>query len=95
VYALLNLARRFGSDRTNKVCRLALDADMLNVHKLRKMLEAPQVIDVPRRMRTAMGHGLPAQTIERPETDQFAAWAAANRYSLVYPPTFLASCAFA
>lgn len=47
VYALLGLARRFGSQRTNEACRLALEADMLNVHKLRKMLEAAPALPAP------------------------------------------------
>jgi hypothetical protein len=47
VYALLSLARRFGSQRTNDACRLALEAEMLNVHKLRKMLEAAPIVQAP------------------------------------------------
>jgi transposase len=47
VYALLGLARRFGSRRTDDACRVALEADMLNVHKLRKMLEAATSVPAP------------------------------------------------
>ena len=39
VYALLSLARRYGATRVTAVCTIALDADMLDVHRLRRMLE--------------------------------------------------------
>jgi hypothetical protein len=41
VYALLGLARKYGSERVDHTCRLALEADMLDVHRLRRMLELP------------------------------------------------------
>jgi hypothetical protein len=43
VYALLGLARKYGAGRIEQVCRVALDADMLDVHRLRRMLELPPV----------------------------------------------------
>ena len=43
VYALLGLARKYGDERIDQVCRVALDADMLDVHRLRRMLELPSV----------------------------------------------------
>ena len=39
VYALLGLVRRYGAARVTEVCTIALDADMLDVHRLRRMLE--------------------------------------------------------
>jgi transposase len=39
VYALLGLVRRYGPSRVAAVCTVALDADLLDVHRLRRMLE--------------------------------------------------------
>jgi len=39
VYALLGLVRRYGAARVTDVCTLALGADMLDVHRLKRMLE--------------------------------------------------------
>jgi len=39
VYALLGLVRRYGAARVIEVCTIALDADMLDVHRLKHMLE--------------------------------------------------------
>lgn len=44
VYALLGLARKYGAQRMEQTCRLALDADMLDVHRLRRMLELPPYV---------------------------------------------------
>ena len=38
VYALLGLARRYGSGRVNEACALALVVGMLDVHRLQRML---------------------------------------------------------
>ena len=38
VYALLGLVRRYGAARVIDVCTLALAADMLDVHRLKRML---------------------------------------------------------
>jgi hypothetical protein len=38
VYAVLSLARRYGSSRLNTTCALALVAGMLDVHRLQRML---------------------------------------------------------
>ncbi len=43
VYALLSLARKYGAQRIEETCRIALAADMLDVHRLRRMLELPTV----------------------------------------------------
>ena len=42
VYALLGLTRRYGSARVNDACTIALAADMLDVHRLQRMLELGQ-----------------------------------------------------
>jgi hypothetical protein len=39
VYALLGLVRRYGAARVTEVCTVALAADMLDVHRLQRMLE--------------------------------------------------------
>ena len=39
VYALLSLVRRFGDGAVEEACRTALEADMIDVHRLRRMLE--------------------------------------------------------
>ena len=68
VYALLGLARRYGSARLDQACALALQADLLNVYRLRKMLETalpPQVseparvIPLARYLRPAQQYALP------------------------------------
>src|SRR5574340_94519 len=38
VYALLGLARRYGASRVNDACAIALAAEMLDVHRLKRML---------------------------------------------------------
>lgn len=43
VYALLGLARKYGAARIDQTCRIALDADMLDVYRLRRMLERASV----------------------------------------------------
>lgn len=68
VYALLGLARRFGPQRLDQACSLALQADMLNVYRLRRILEtapapsatAPaRVIPIARYLRPAQQYALP------------------------------------
>jgi hypothetical protein len=39
VYALLGLVRRYGRSRVDEACAAALAADMLDVHRLKRMLE--------------------------------------------------------
>lgn len=39
VYALIGLAKRYGDDRVDAVCVTALDADMLDVRRLERMLK--------------------------------------------------------
>jgi hypothetical protein len=68
VYALLGLARRFGASRLDEACRLALEAEMLNVYRLRRVLEAApppsvastaRVIPMARYLRPAEQYALP------------------------------------
>lgn len=42
VYALLGLVRRYGAERVNENCTVALAADMLSVKRLKKILEIAQ-----------------------------------------------------
>jgi len=39
VYALLGLVKRYGAPRVEQVCRVALEVDLLDVTRLRRMLE--------------------------------------------------------
>jgi len=69
VYALLGLVRRYGAARVTEVCTIALDADMLDVKRLKRMLEqgvtappvAPpaRVIPLARYLRPATQYQLP------------------------------------
>jgi hypothetical protein len=71
VYALLGLVRRYGAARVIEVCTIALDADMLDIHRLKRMLEqgvAPppptppaRVIPLGRYLRPASQYKLPLQ----------------------------------
>jgi len=47
VYALLGLVRRYGATRVNETCETALAADMLDIHRLRRMLEHATPAPVP------------------------------------------------
>jgi hypothetical protein len=66
VYALLGLARKYGAARVDQTCRIALDADMLDVHRLRRMLELPPAPATP-----GTGTAAPAARFLRPK-QQFA-----------------------
>jgi hypothetical protein len=69
VYALLGLVRRYGAARVTEVCTIALGADMLDIHRLKRMLEqggatpppAPpaRVIPLARYLRPATQYKLP------------------------------------
>jgi hypothetical protein len=43
--ALLNLARRYGNERVERECKRAVDVEMFDVDRLRRMLEQPRVIE--------------------------------------------------
>lgn len=73
VYALLDLARRYGATRVNEVCALALAAEMLEVPRLKRMLEqattpsatAPSaVLSTARFLRPASQYALPLASHE-------------------------------
>ena len=50
VYALIGLAKRYGSSRLEEACAQALAAEMLDVHRLRRLLEiAPSPSTPPKR----------------------------------------------
>lgn len=68
VYALLGLARKYGDARLDVACRTALDAEMVNVSRLRRMLEvaapttgaeAAKVIPIARYLRPTSQYRLP------------------------------------
>lgn len=68
VYALLGLARRYGSARLDLACQTALDADMVDVRRLRRLLElappaaesAPaRIVQIARYLRPATQYRLP------------------------------------
>src|SRR5207244_10768687 len=42
VYALLGLARRYGATRVNDACAIAIAAEMLDVHRLTRVLALGQ-----------------------------------------------------
>jgi transposase len=79
VYALLSLVRRYGATRVTAVCTVALDADMLDVHRLRRMLEhglttpppAPPARPLPRAryLRPAHQYALPFRGAPSPGDD--------------------------
>jgi hypothetical protein len=47
VYALLGLVRRYGAARVTDVCTIGLAADMLDVHRLTRMLEQGVTLPPP------------------------------------------------
>lgn len=47
VYALLGLAKKYGDARVDAACATALAADMLDVYRLKRMLEQPLAIPGP------------------------------------------------
>ena len=48
VYALVGLARKYGNERLETACRLALEAGMHDVTRLRRLLERGPCPDEPR-----------------------------------------------
>jgi hypothetical protein len=68
VYALLGLVKRYGADRVEDTCRIALEVDLLDVTRLRRMLalatsEPPKpppgrVIAIARFLRPATDYAL-------------------------------------
>jgi transposase len=80
VYALLGLVRRYGATRVIEVCTIALAADMLDIHRLKRMLEhgvavappAPpaRVIPLGRYLRPASQYKLPFRAASEGEESQ-------------------------
>jgi hypothetical protein len=80
VYALLGLVRRYGAARVTEVCTVALGADMLDVHRLKRMLEqgmaappAPpsaRVIPLARYLRPASQYKLPLRAASEGDDSQ-------------------------
>lgn len=80
VYALLELVRRYGAARVTEVCTIALAADMLDVHRLQRMLEqsiaAPpptppaRVMPPGRYLRPASQYQLPFRAASEGEESQ-------------------------
>jgi hypothetical protein len=80
VYALLGLVRRYGAARVTEVCTIALAADLLDVHRLKRMLEqgvAPpppvppaRVIPPGRYLRPASQYTLPFRAPSEGEESQ-------------------------
>jgi transposase len=78
VYALLGLARRFGAARVNDACAIALAAEMLDIHRLKRMLALGQppsagvparVIPLGRFLRPASQYALPLPVADRPASE--------------------------
>jgi hypothetical protein len=73
VYALLGLVRRYGAARVTDACTVALAADMLDVHRLTRMIELglvappavapPRVLPRARYLRPATQYALPLGAI--------------------------------
>lgn len=69
VFALLDLVRRYGAARVDHSCALALEADMLSVYRLRRLVEVaaatstptmpPRVVPIARYLRPAEQYRLP------------------------------------
>lgn len=75
VAALLSLVRRFGIERVNTQCVRALDADMVDVDRLRRMIEQPKatdgeprarIIPIARFLRPASTYALAEANQEKP-----------------------------
>jgi len=76
VYALLGLVKRHGAERVEAVCTTALPVGMLDIHRLKRMLElsasaaapaAPRVIPLARYLRPAQQYALPFTPHPHPE----------------------------
>jgi hypothetical protein len=80
VYALLGLVRRYGAARVTDACTVALAADMLDVHRLTRMVEQGMSVPPPslparvapagRYLRPATQYRLPLATATTEEESQ-------------------------
>jgi transposase len=75
VYALLGLARRYGADRVNDACTIALAAEMLDVHRLKRMLALGQPPAAP----PTSASVIPLGRFLRPASQYALPWRAADR----------------
>lgn len=66
VYALLGLAKRYGGPRLNEACATALEVDLLDIYRLRRLLERAAAAPTP-----ALPRALPVARYLRP-AQQFA-----------------------
>ena len=66
VYALLGLSKRYGAARLNEACATALDVEMIDIYRLRRLLERAAAAPAPTPARV-----LPIARFLRP-TQQFA-----------------------
>src|SRR5436190_1729519 len=74
VYALLGLVRRYGAARVEATCATALAADLLDVHRLKRMLQLagtstaapapPRVLPLARYLRPASQYALPLRPLD-------------------------------
>jgi hypothetical protein len=79
VYALLGLCRRFGDERVEKACTLALEVGMTDVRRLERMLQlgasptapppAPRAAPTSRYLRPSSQYALFPQTTANPEPE--------------------------
>jgi transposase len=74
VFALLGLVRRYGAARVEQACALALEAEMLSVHRLRRLIE---VVPAPTSAPAAPTRVVPIARYLRP----------AEQYRLALVPT--------
>jgi hypothetical protein len=78
VYALLGLAKKYGAARLDEACTVALDAEMLDIHRLKRMLEAARtqpalpgiapVVPIARHLRPKEHYRLPLPGLGSQET---------------------------
>lgn len=78
VYALLGLAKKYGAARLDEACTVALDAEMLDVRRLQRMLEAGRtqpalpgiasVVPIARHLRPKEHYRLPLPGLGSQET---------------------------
>ena len=79
VYALLGLCKRYGDSRVNETCEVALAVEMIDIHRLEKMLKlgAPppvpaqpkKVIPLARYLRPSSQYALPIKTTREDHHD--------------------------
>jgi hypothetical protein len=76
VYALLGLGKRYGPTRLNEACATALDVDMIDIYRLRRLLER-----APAAPTSAPPRSLPAARFLRPAKQFALSFPTINRHS--------------